>query len=72
MFVNLFVTSMTSTAGLAPEGGSVDARVKQLSSNFTEALYKNVCRSLFEKDKVLYSFALSRRLFSTPLKVPSN
>ena len=61
-FVNLFVYSMTQTAGLAPEGGTVEGRVKQLNGHFTEALYKNVCRSLFEKDKVLYSFLVCTRI----------
>ena len=59
-FVNLFILSMTQTAGL--ESRKVDARVKLLNNHFTEALYKNVCRSLFEKDKVLYSFLVCTRL----------
>ena len=59
-FVNLFILSMAQTAGL--ERGKVDARVKMLINYFTEALYKNVCRSLFEKDKILYSFLVCTRL----------
>ena len=59
-FVNLFIFAMTQTAGI--EANKVDARVKMLINYFTEALYKNVCRSLFEKDKVLYSFLVCTRL----------
>ena len=40
----------------------MEGRVKQLNGHFTEALYKNVCRSLFEKDKVLYSFLVCTRI----------
>lgn len=61
-FVNLFVFSMTQTSALTPDGSNVEARVKTLIAYFTEALYKNVCRSLFEKDKVLYSFLVCTRL----------
>jgi dynein heavy chain len=61
-FVNLFVLSMTQTSELSPEDGEIEERIKVLSNHFTEALYKNVCRSLFAKDKILYSFLVCTRL----------
>ena len=57
-FVQLFVRAIR---GSKPHG-QLGKRIQNLNSHVTELLFKNVCRSLFEKDKTLFSFLLAVRV----------
>lgn len=47
----------------------VKQRVEHVNNYFTYALYSNVCRSLFENDKLLFSFLLLIRILEMKKEV---
>ena len=48
----------------AEKSSSISERVKNLNSTFTLLLYQNVCRSLYEKDKLLFSLTLAIKIMT--------
>ena len=53
-FINLYLQSIIGSEAST----DLEERIHNLNDHFTNSIYRNVCRSLFEKDKLLFSFIL--------------
>jgi len=57
-FKGLFVTAI----GASEKSDDLDERLGYLNKEFLESLYRNICRSLFEKDKMIFSMLLTIKI----------
>ncbi|BBN11637.1 hypothetical protein Mp_5g13570 [Marchantia polymorpha subsp. ruderalis] len=66
-FIGLFVRAMESAA----QSTVIDKRIENLNEYFTYSLYVNVCRSLFEKHKLMFSMMLCIKILQGKGEVDS-
>uniref|UniRef100_A0A8C5QQJ6 Dynein axonemal heavy chain 1 n=1 Tax=Leptobrachium leishanense TaxID=445787 RepID=A0A8C5QQJ6_9ANUR len=57
-FLGIFLASIANSE----RADTVEKRIENINSYFTFSLYSNVCRSLFEKHKLMFSFLLCVRV----------
>ena len=57
-FITLYVISIENSGKTT----DLQKRIQNLNSHFTESIYRNVCRSLLERHKLLFSFLLCIQL----------
>ncbi|KAI8926816.1 dnah1 protein [Entophlyctis helioformis] len=64
-FMNLFISAISHS----DKSDDIDQRVVNINEYFTFSLFTNVCRSLFEKHKLLFSFLLTIRILMNDDKI---
>jgi dynein heavy chain len=56
----------------AEQSDDVQTRIRNINDHFTFSLYSNVCRSLFERHKLLFAFLVCSRILMNENKIDLN
>ncbi|XP_069004796.1 dynein axonemal heavy chain 1 [Embiotoca jacksoni] len=64
-FLGIFLAGIANSK----RGDTVEQRITNINEFFTFSLYSNVCRSLFEKHKLMFAFLLCARIMMNENKI---
>ncbi|XP_044007935.1 dynein axonemal heavy chain 3 [Aphidius gifuensis] len=64
-FINLYTMAIVNSK----KTDILEQRIDNLNSIFTKSIYRNVCRSLFEKDKLIFSLVLTIGILRSKNKI---
>ncbi|KAF6263196.1 dynein heavy chain 8 [Scenedesmus sp. NREL 46B-D3] len=64
-FTKLVLNSLAQAA----KAEAVPERLEAIHGHFTASMFRNVCRSLFEKDKLLFAFLLAGRILGSHMQL---
>ena len=63
--LNWFISLYEASIEQCEQSDSLNTRIRSLNAHFTYAIYKKICQSIFEKDKILFAFILCISLMKT-------